>query len=84
MSKYTPQQFADWLIGRGYDCASYIQQALDQFERYGHIKPCPCCGREAKVSLSDLKRIECLCGLRTDAFATEKEAVEVWNRRVGE
>ena len=51
------------------------------------LKPCPFCGGEAK------ERYECLngvfvqcneCGVSTDVLSSQVDAIETWNRRVGD
>ena len=51
------------------------------------LKPCPFCGGKAK------ERYECLngvfvrcneCGVSTDIFSSQVDAIETWNRRVGD
>ena len=51
------------------------------------LKPCPFCGGEAStyVAYDDGYYVccdECGCGL--PVYNTEEEAVEAWNKRVGE
>ena len=51
------------------------------------LKPCPFCGREP-VYVADGKVI-CICGAMMQSFNewkpfTEQEAIERWNKRVGE
>lgn len=56
------------------------------------LKPCPFCGGEAKVEheyYSNFTKINyCVscfsCFSSTFDFDTEQEAIEAWNRRVGE
>ena len=57
------------------------------------LKPCPCCGAEAKLDVLLGKkykhyRIACtqteMCGLSQRMFDTEEEAVRSWNRRAYE
>ncbi len=53
------------------------------------LKPCPFCGSEAflinegKFWAADCENIDCIIR-RTRYYITEQEAVEAWNRRVGE
>lgn len=53
------------------------------------LKICPFCG-STNVKVTHVfydesrKAVQCLkCGVRTDYYNTEKEAVQVWNSRYG-
>ena len=48
------------------------------------LKPCPCCGGKARsVQTKDFNYVFCTeCELTTTTYDTEKEAADVWNRRV--
>jgi len=51
------------------------------------IKPCPCCGREARVweVAGDNVFVRCSniskCGLKQEWFDDEQEAIDAWNKR---
>lgn len=55
------------------------------------LKPCPFCGGESDCNNDGFMKarnfmwaVECLtCGVTTDFFDTKSEAVDAWNRRVG-
>lgn len=50
------------------------------------LKPCPFCGRKAKMygKREGLPWVGCkYCAGQTACCDTEEEAVEAWNRRVG-
>jgi Lar family restriction alleviation protein len=66
--------------------------AVDQLKGWQQmateLKPCPFCGREAKIrdfSIPDLDPeidVFCTnCGGQTFVYETEAEAIEAWNRR---
>ena len=50
------------------------------------LLPCPFCGGEAKTSRG-LHKYDCwgiwcpTCGVRTDLYPSEREAIEAWNTR---
>ena len=47
------------------------------------LLPCPICGNPAEIDASEYdSAVFCTkCGVHTDAFDDEKEAVKTWNRR---
>ncbi len=58
------------------------------------LKPCPFCGGEAEIQCFECLfesfegrryAVECkFCSCSLELFETEEEAVEAWNRRVGD
>lgn len=50
------------------------------------LKPCPFCGGEAHIHRHERFGVECdECGMGLGCIKnTEKEAIEAWNRRVGD
>lgn len=53
------------------------------------LRECPFCGGEARIERTDcIGSINyhygyCIqCGARTDEYATKKDAIEAWNKRV--
>lgn len=49
------------------------------------LKPCPFCGGQANTSDVIGIRVECYdCEIHTCWYETEEQAVEIWNKRVGE
>jgi len=49
------------------------------------LKPCPFCGGKAEIMGVTYVYIECPdCGVKTRGYRDEEDAIETWNRRVGE
>ena len=60
------------------------------------LKPCPFCGGDAKIKCGEIVNryntavyrhyhVECMsCGVDTRYFDTEADAIEAWNRAMGE
>ena len=51
------------------------------------VKRCPCCGGRALLAFNDIGNfVACenvnTCAIRQIYFATKKEAIRAWNRRV--
>lgn len=47
------------------------------------LKPCKC-GKKAAVQSDGMRvwySVSCMCGLHTNEYRTEQEAIEAWNRR---
>lgn len=48
------------------------------------LKPCPFCGGNAYIG-NGRTWVRCVeCGAETGCYDTEEEAIEAWNRRVGD
>lgn len=78
--------------GGDYDSYKYCPncgQAIDWRKKMNRdknkLKPCPFCGGAAHVVGFSAKWVFCnSCGAEAQCFDTEEEAIEAWNRRVGE
>ena len=75
------------------EASDYIKAIRDAIEivRTGmkELKPCPFCGGEAEIEMDDSwywnYHVFCQeCKIGTDCYETADEAIETWNRRVGE
>ena len=64
-----------------YDC---VEKNIKWDIQPESLKPCPCCGGEAQsVVAKNYNYVFCeKCKLKTPDCETEKEAAEIWNRRV--
>lgn len=65
------------------DCNICIEQKIKWDIQPEPLKPCPCCGGEARYAkLEDDILVYCtVCGLKTEDYKTQKDAAESWNRR---
>ena len=61
------------------------------------LKPCPFCGNRPEIFVDNALfslfqedeentnfKVSCHCGIHTKFHQTRKEAIETWNRRVGD
>lgn len=49
------------------------------------LKPCPFCGGTAAIQGITIVWVKCLkCGVETAGYRDEEDAIDVWNRRVGD
>lgn len=66
------------------DCSRCIEQNIKWDIQPEPLKPCPCCGGEARrfETLGGMY-VKCTtCGLLTDLCISKSEAANRWNRRV--
>ena len=67
-----------------HDCRDCIEQNIKWDIQPEPLKPCPCCGGEAEYGgLGYYKSVYCTkCHLQTIRCEMEKQAAEIWNRRI--
>lgn len=65
-------------------CVDCIERNIKWDIQPEPLKPCPCCGGKAQsIVTENFNYVICVeCRLRTPDCVTEKQAAEIWNRRV--